>query len=88
MPAIDVLYFAWIKEKIGVGQEQVSPPGTVKTVSDLLDWLADRSAGHRSALSDRARIRAALDQTHVPLDSPIEGAGEIAFFPPVTGGAS
>jgi len=86
MAAIDILYFAWIKEKVGFGQEQVSPPSNVETVSDLLDWLSEQSPAHQEALSDRDRIRAAVDQTHVPLESPIAGATEIAFFPPVTGG--
>lgn len=86
MSSINVLYFAWIKEKVGSGQESVSPPESVKTVFDLLQWLAGRSAAHKDALSDIPRIRAAVDQTHVPLDTPISGAAEVAFFPPVTGG--
>jgi molybdopterin synthase sulfur carrier subunit len=55
-------------------------------VSDLIDWLATRSAGHAQALVDRGRLRAAVDQVFVALDAPIIGAREVAIFPPVTGG--
>lgn len=81
-----VLYFAWVRERIGTGQEEVDPPATVATVGALIDWLADRSEGHARAFADRARLRAALDGSFVPLDASLEGAGEIAIFPPVTGG--
>lgn len=84
--AIDVLYFAWVRERVGLGGERVDPPAGVATVGDLLDWLADRSDGHRTAFADRARLRAAVDQGFVPLDAPIADAREVAIFPPVTGG--
>ncbi len=84
--AIDMLYFAWVREGVGTGQESVDPPADVTTVAALLDWLAEGSAPHRAAFADRTRLRAAIDQRFVPLDTPLEGAREVAIFPPVTGG--
>ncbi len=81
-----MLYFAWVREAIGVGGERVDPPATATTVEELIDWLKGRSEGHAQAFADKGRLRAAIDQKFVPLDSPIGGAREIALFPPVTGG--
>lgn len=81
-----VLYFAWVREAVGVDEERVSPPPEVATVSALIDWLSARSDGHRRAFADRSRLRAAVDQAFVPLDAGIADAGEVAIFPPVTGG--
>ncbi|QKS02093.1 molybdopterin converting factor subunit 1 [Sphingomonas sp. CL5.1] len=81
-----VLYFAWVRERIGVGEEEVDPPAGTVTVGALVDWLAGRGEGHAAAFADRARLRAAVDQIFVPLDAPIAGAREVALFPPVTGG--
>ena len=84
--AIELLYFAWVRESVGKDGESVDPPGGVTTIAGLLDWLAASSEPHAQAFADRARLRAAIDQRFVPLDTPIEGAREIAIFPPVTGG--
>ncbi len=84
--AIEMLYFAWVREQIGVGHERVMPPAGVADVAGLIDWLVTTSDGHSSAFADRSRLRAAIDQRFVPLDAPIAGAREIAIFPPVTGG--
>lgn len=84
--AIEMLYFAWVREQIGVGHERVTPPAGVADVAGLIDWLATTSEGHADAFADRSRLRAAIDQRFVPLDAPIAGAREIAIFPPVTGG--
>ncbi len=81
-----MVYFAWVRERIGVAEEMVAPPPEVTTIATLVDWLADRSAGHAAAFADRTRLRAARDQEFVALDTPIGGAREIAIFPPVTGG--
>lgn len=86
MAAIDLLYFAWVREGIGLGHETVELPGQVANVSDLIDWLAARGGGYAVALADKHRLRAAVDQVFVPLDAPISGAREVALFPPVTGG--
>ena len=86
MVAIDLLYFAWVREGIGLGHETVEPPGQVASVSDLIDWLATRGEGYAAVLGDKQKLRAAVDQMFVALDAPIGGAREVALFPPVTGG--
>lgn len=83
---VTILYFAWLRERIGTGEERVSPPAEVTTVVGLIDWLAARSDGHADALGDRARIRVAADQHYVGMDASIAGVREVALFPPVTGG--
>lgn len=84
--AISMLYFAWVREAVGAGEEQVEPPEAVRNVADLIDWLSQRSDGHAAAFSDPTRLRAAIDQTFVPLDALLGNAREVAIFPPVTGG--
>ena len=84
--AIEMLYFAWVRERMGAAQEVVTPPADVTTVAALVDWLAARDATSGAALADRARLRAAVDQDFVAMDASIVGAREIALFPPVTGG--
>ena len=86
MVTIDMLYFAWVREGVGAGGERVTPPDDVRTVADLIGWLATRSAGHAAAFAEPARIRAAIDDRFVDAETPIAGAREIALFPPVTGG--
>lgn len=87
MPArLRILYFAWVRDRIGMGEEVVDHPGGLATVTELLDRLAASSEGHAAAFADRARLRAALDQDYVPLDRAIGDARELAIFPPVTGG--
>ena len=81
-----VLYFAWVRERVGISEETVSPPPEVKTVDDLVDWLAKRSAGHAAAFANRKSVKAAVDQVHAPGGASIAAAKEVAFFPPVTGG--
>jgi molybdopterin synthase sulfur carrier subunit len=81
-----LLYFAWVRERIGAGEEQVDPPEAVRTVADLAEWLRGRSPGHDEALADLTKLRAAVDQRFVPLDTPLGAAKEVALFPPVTGG--
>jgi len=83
---VQILYFAWVREAIGRDGEAVDPPATVRTISDLIAWLAARGGGYGEALADPKRIRAAIDQDFVPHDALIGGAQEIALFPPVTGG--
>jgi molybdopterin synthase sulfur carrier subunit len=81
-----LLYFAWVRERIGTGEEEVTPPEAIRTVADLADWLRGRSAGHAEAFADLTKLRAAIDQRFVPLDTPLGNAREVAIFPPVTGG--
>lgn len=88
MPAasIELCYFAWVREKIGRGQETVSPPDEVATVGELVSWLEDRGPEYQAAFAKRDVIRIAIDQKYVSADAPLQGAKEVAFFPPVTGG--
>ncbi len=83
---MELLYFAWVRERIGTGAEQRDPPATVRTVADLIGWLATLSPGHAAAFAEPERLRAAVDQKFVPIDAPIGDAREVAIFPPVTGG--
>jgi molybdopterin synthase sulfur carrier subunit len=81
-----VLYFAWLREKIGLSEEALAPPPELETVAALIGWLKARGAGYRAAFADEKLVRCAVDQAFVGADAPIAGAEEIAFFPPVTGG--
>jgi molybdopterin synthase sulfur carrier subunit len=83
---IELLYFAWVRERIGKASESVLPPENVSTVAQLIDWLAADSPAHAAAFVDRQRLRAAVDQVFVALDAPLGNAREVAIFPPVTGG--
>ncbi|WP_426436763.1 molybdopterin converting factor subunit 1 [Bradyrhizobium genosp. P] len=81
-----VKYFAWVRERVGKAEETVEPPAEIRTVSDLIGWLAARSDAYAYAFEKPRVIRAAIDQAHVKPDAAISGAREIAFFPPMTGG--
>jgi len=81
-----VLYFAWVRERIGKAEEVVEPPPAVKTVGDLILWLKSRGEEYANAFAKPTVIRAAIDHTHVKADTAIAGAREVAFFPPMTGG--
>ncbi|ABQ31030.1 MULTISPECIES: molybdopterin converting factor subunit 1 [Acidiphilium] len=81
-----ILYFAWLRERIGLSEEDVDIPPEVTTISALTDFLSARSPAHTRAFADRRAIKTALDQRFVPPDTLLEGAREIAFFPPFTGG--
>ena len=81
-----VRYFAWIKQTIGAGEEEVDPPSSVTTVGELAAWLAGRTAKHGAAFQQARVFGAAIDQKVVPLGTPLGGAREVAFFPPFTGG--
>ena len=81
-----LLYFAWVRQRTGIGEEDIDLPDGIDTVADVIDWLKTRSEGYEAAFTNLKVIRAALDQEHVALDAPISDARELAFFPPVTGG--
>ncbi len=81
-----LIYFAWIREKIGQSSEEIDLPETIKTVSDLIRWQQSRGENYADAFALQDTIKTAVDQTHVESGTIIEGAKEIAFFPPVTGG--
>ena len=81
-----ILYFARVRQLAGRGSDDIEVPATVRTVGDLMDFLSARDEGLAAAFADRRTIKAALDQSHVAHDVALEGAREVAFFPPVTGG--
>jgi molybdopterin synthase sulfur carrier subunit len=81
---IDVLYFAWLRERIGAPKEQIDT--TAETVADLVEDLKTRSDAHALAFSDMASVRVAIDQELTEMSAPLAGAREVAFFPPMTGG--
>lgn len=81
-----ILYFAWLRERLNRGEDQVSPPAEVTTVGQLIDWLAANDEAFALATEKRSLIRAAVDARLVPHDAPISGAGVVALFPPMTGG--
>jgi molybdopterin synthase sulfur carrier subunit len=81
-----LLYFAWVRQKTGIAEEDFTPPAHVKTLRDLMALLRARGGGYAEAFGDEARLRAAVNQTHMGFDTAIGPNDEIAFFPPVTGG--
>jgi sulfur-carrier protein len=81
-----LVYFAWVRERIGVSEEEIVLPESVKTAEDLLGFLAERGDGYAMALQHPKVIRVAINQEHVEHDELIAGAREIALFPPMTGG--
>jgi len=83
---IKLRYFAWVREKTGVAEEDVELPAGVATVGDLVLWLRSRGPEFEDAFQRPEVVRAALDQRHVKAAAFIDAAREIAFFPPVTGG--
>jgi len=83
---IRIVYFAWVREKVGRAEESVSPPSGVDTIASLVAWLKTRGPEYGEAFARSDVIRAAIDQSHVKPSASIATAREIAFFPPVTGG--
>ncbi|MDX5381369.1 MAG: molybdopterin converting factor subunit 1 [Rhodobacterales bacterium] len=81
---IDVLYFAWVRERIGLAREQVDT--NAATVADLVAELRAREERYDLAFSDLSALRVAVDQDLTDFDAPLSGAREVAFFPPMTGG--
>jgi molybdopterin synthase sulfur carrier subunit len=83
---VKLLYFAWVRERVGKAEEQIEPPAGIATVGELVAWLAGRDEQYAHAFENPKVIRAAIDRNHVRADASIAGAREIAFFPPMTGG--
>ncbi|BCP52948.1 molybdopterin synthase sulfur carrier subunit [Kaistia sp. 32K] len=81
-----LVYFAWVRERIGTAEETVAPPEGVETVGDLLGWLRTRGETYEYALAEPTAIRVALDHDHADHDAPLTGVREVALFPPMTGG--
>lgn len=83
---VKLVYFAWVRERVGQAEEQVELPAEVATVLDLVRWLKTRDESYAAAFADETLVRAAVNQTHVKPGASLDGAREIAFFPPMTGG--
>ncbi|WP_375464806.1 molybdopterin converting factor subunit 1 [uncultured Methylobacterium sp.] len=81
-----LVYFAWVRERIGRPEETVTPPVEVATIADLIGWLKGRGEEYAYAFENAGVVRAAIDKVHAKADASIVGAREIAFFPPMTGG--
>lgn len=81
-----LLYFAWVRERVGRAEEDAEPPAAVSTVAELVEWLRGRGPNYAHAFEAGPSIRAAIDRRHVRADASLTGAREIAFFPPMTGG--
>lgn len=81
-----ILYFAWLRERLNLSDEEVSPPADVATVGDLIQWLRSRSEAADLAMEKPELVRAALDARIVDHSAPLAGAKVVALFPPMTGG--
>ena len=81
-----LLYFAWVRQKIGRSEETVERSADIATIGDLIEMLRARGGGYAEAFEAPERLRAARNQEHVKLDAPLADDDEVAFFPPVTGG--
>jgi len=81
-----LVYFAWVRERIGKTEEEIEPPAGIATVAELIAWLSGRGEEYAAAFVHPKTIHAAIDKRHVRPNAPIAGAREIAFFPPMTGG--
>mgnify|MGYP000176570379 CR=1 FL=1 len=86
MADVTLLYFSWVKDRIGKGEENLTLPKQVQTISQLIDHLANQSEGYAAAFADQDKIRAALNEETVPLDTRLADGDELALFPPMTGG--
>lgn len=81
-----ILYFAWLRQKIGTGEETRDVPGDVATVKGLVDWLVAQEGGYADAFKDVSAIKVAINQEFADFEAAVSAGDEIAFFPPVTGG--
>ena len=81
-----LLYFAWLRERIGLAEEDVDLPAGITNVAGLLDWLKGRGPGYAQALADLSVVRVAVNLDYVKADAPVARGDEVALFPPVTGG--
>ena len=81
-----LIYFAWVREKVGISEEIQTPPETIANIGELVEWLKTRGDGFREAFAENKVFRVAVNFEYVSFDHPINPDDEIAFFPPVTGG--
>jgi molybdopterin synthase sulfur carrier subunit len=83
---VKILYFAWLRQRVGRAEESVEPPASVTDVASLVQWLRGRGPGYAAALADPSIVRVAVNQAFARADAPVGPGDEIALFPPVTGG--
>ena len=83
---LEILYFAWMRQRVGLASERVVAPPEIATLGELVGWLAARDAAHASAFENPRLVRVALNQEFASLDVRFAPGDEVAFFPPVTGG--
>ncbi len=83
---MQMLYFGWVRQRIGLPAETVAPPQEVRDVDGLIDWLSGRSDAYAEALRNRDTLRVAVNQELCEFDSPVGAGDEVALFPPMTGG--
>lgn len=83
---LHILYFAWLRERVGTAEEVLAPPPDIATVGGLIAWLRTRSPGHEAAFAASRGIRCAVNQDFAGPDNPVRPGDEVAFFPPITGG--
>ena len=81
---MDVVYFAWVRERIGLPKEKIETEAA--TVADLVEELKAREDRYAAAFADTSALRVAVDQELADFDAPLAGVAEVAFFPPMTGG--
>jgi molybdopterin synthase sulfur carrier subunit len=83
---VRLVYFAWVRERIGRTEEELALPSDIRTAGELIAWLKSRGEEYAYAFENEQVIRVAADKHHVKHDAPVAQAREIAFFPPMTGG--
>ena len=81
-----LIYFAWLRAKIGTAEEELALPSQVRDVNGLLEWLKSRGPNYAEALKDLSTVRVAVNHDYVGPDQPVRVGDEVAIFPPVTGG--
>jgi len=81
-----LLYFAWLRTRIGTAEETVEPPASVETVAALVDWLKGRGPNFAAALKNDKLVRVAVNKEYVGWDHKLAASDEVALFPPMTGG--
>jgi molybdopterin synthase sulfur carrier subunit len=83
---LTILYFAWLRDRTGLSQEDVALPDDVGTVAELVAYMSSRDATHAAAFRNFKTVRCAVNQEFADYSSPVRPGDEVAFFPPVTGG--
>jgi molybdopterin synthase sulfur carrier subunit len=83
---VHLVYFAWVRERIGLSDERLNLPDSVRTAGEMIVWLSGRGDNYTYALDSPSTIRVAVDQLHIEHDEPLGSVREIALFPPMTGG--